>query len=68
MLPARLPARKDLQYEIVQLYTKSDVRIRLNTTAQARKKFDDLPEHIEARLVTKVIKEIHIGTSPQWLT
>ena len=51
-----IPARKDLNYEVIQNLGKNDKRIRLTTTAQSRKKFSDLPEYIEARLVTKTIK------------
>ena len=51
-----IPARKDLNYEVVQKFGKHDCRIRLTTTPQSRKKFDDLPESIEARLLTKTIK------------
>jgi hypothetical protein len=51
-----LSARKDWQYDIVQRLSKNDLIIRLTTTSQARKKFAHLPDHIEARLVTKTIK------------
>ncbi|QBG34850.1 IS4 family transposase [Litorilituus sediminis] len=60
-----IPARKDLNYDVIQSLGKNDKRIRLTTTPQARKKFNDLPEHIEARLVSKKIKgkEYRILTS-----
>ena len=60
-----LPVRKDLQYEVVQRLSKNDLLIHLKTTPQARKKFDDLPHDITARLVTKTIKgkEYRILTS-----
>lgn len=51
-----IPARKDLQFEIIRSFTKTDQHIRLTTTPQARKRFTDLPDYIEARLVTKTIK------------
>ena len=51
-----IPARKDLNYEIIQHLGRHDKRIRLITSSQARKKFSELPEHIEARLVSKTIK------------
>ncbi|WP_274050210.1 IS4 family transposase [Thalassomonas haliotis] len=51
-----LPARKDLKYNVIPKLGKNDSRIRLTTSPQARKKFHDLPEHIEARLVIKTIK------------
>ena len=51
-----IPARKGLQFEIIRTLGRNDKLVRLATTAQARKRFDDLPEHIEARLITKQIK------------
>jgi len=51
-----IPARKDLQYEIIQRISKHDFKIRLKTTPQSRKKFAELPKTLEARLVSKVIK------------
>jgi hypothetical protein len=51
-----IPARKDLQYEVIQRINPNDLRIRLKTTPQSRKKFEELPDELEARLVTKVIK------------
>lgn len=47
-----LPARKDLQYTIKRQLNDNDAVIILNSTPQARKKFDDLPEVIEARLTS----------------
>jgi len=51
-----IPARKDLQYEVIQRISPNDLRIRLTTTPQSRRKFNDLPNALEARLVTKIIK------------
>ena len=51
-----IPARKDLRYEVIRSFSKQDKHIRLACSPQARKKFEDLPEFIEARLVTKTIK------------
>lgn len=51
-----IPARKDLQYEVIQRINPNDQRIRLKTTPQSRKKFEELPNELEARLVTKVIR------------
>lgn len=60
-----IPARKDLNYEVLHRTGKNDCRVRLKTTPQSRKKFDELPEFIEARLVSKTIKgkEYRILTS-----
>ncbi|WP_281561751.1 IS4 family transposase [Thalassomonas sp. RHCl1] len=60
-----IPAHKNLNYEVIQKLGKNDSQIRLTTTPQARKKFNDLPEHIEARLVNKTVKgkEYRILTS-----
>ena len=51
-----LPVRKDFQYEVVHKYSQSDAIVAIKTSLPARKKFSDLPEIIEARLVSKVIK------------
>lgn len=51
-----LPARKDLQFQVVRKFSENDQHIRLKSTPQALKKFPDLPEYVEARLVTKKIK------------
>ena len=51
-----LPARKDLQYEVIGSFGKQDKLVRLTTTPQSRKRFKDLPDTIEARLLEKTIK------------
>ncbi|MDP4537989.1 IS4 family transposase [Alkalimonas collagenimarina] len=51
-----LPARKDLQFEVIRSFSKNDKHIRLTSTPQARKNFTDLPDYVDARLVTKTIK------------
>ena len=51
-----IPARKDLQFEVLESYSRVDKRVKLLTTQEARKKFPRLPESIEARLITKTIK------------
>lgn len=60
-----IPAKKDLNYEVLHRSGKNDCRVRLKTTPQSRKKFNDLPEFVEARLVSKTIKgkQIRILTS-----
>ncbi|MCU8382719.1 IS4 family transposase, partial [Vibrio vulnificus] len=60
-----LPVRKDFQYEVVHRYSKSDAIVAIKTTPQARKKFSELPDVVEARLVSKIIngKEYQILTS-----
>ena len=56
--------RKGTQYEIVHSLGRQDKLIEIKATAQARKKFDDLLESIEVRLVTKTVKgkEVNILT------
>lgn len=51
-----IPARKDLQFEVVKKISPNDLQVRLTSTPQSRKKFADLPAHVDARLVTKTIK------------
>jgi len=47
-----LPARKDLQYEVVRNLSDNDAIVTLTTSPQARKKFDNLPEQMTARLTS----------------
>lgn len=51
-----LSLKKQTQYEVIRSLGKPDQLIRLTTTPQSRKKFDDLPQTIEARLLSKTIK------------
>jgi len=51
-----IPARPDLQYEVISSIGKNDHIIKLTTTKHAQKNFPDLPETIEARLVCKTIQ------------
>lgn len=51
-----IPARPDLQYEVISTVGKNDQLISLQTTKHAQKNFPDVPEVIEARLVSKTIK------------
>ena len=51
-----IPLKKGTQYEGLEKLGKQDYRVRLNTTPQARKKWAELPEEIEARLLHKKIK------------
>ena len=47
-----LPARRDLQYQVVRELSDNDAIVSLTTTPQSRKKFDDLPEQLTARLTS----------------
>ena len=51
-----MPLKKNTQYEVVRSLGRQDKLIRLTTTPQSRKKRPDLPESIEARLLTKTVK------------
>lgn len=51
-----MPLKKNTQYEEVRSLGRQDRLIRLTTTPQSRKKRPDLPEYIEARLLTKKVK------------
>ncbi|GEK56175.1 hypothetical protein PES01_30200 [Pseudoalteromonas espejiana] len=44
-----IPARKGLQFDILESYSRVDKRVRLRATPQARKKFPELPDEIEPR-------------------
>lgn len=51
-----IPLKKGTQFETVRKFSGRDQIIRLKTTPQARKKWADLPDTIEARLVKRIIK------------
>ena len=51
-----LPLKKGTQYEDVKKLGRLDKIIKLKTSPQARKKWQDLPDTIEARLVIRTIK------------
>ncbi|MUK39661.1 IS4 family transposase, partial [Aliivibrio fischeri] len=59
-----LPVKKGTIYEEVRTLGRQDRLVRLKTSPQARKKFPELPEYIEARLVNKKMK----GKETQILT
>lgn len=50
-----MPLKNNTQYEVVRSLGRQDKIIRLTPCRQARKKFTDLPEYIEARLLTKKV-------------
>ncbi|KGJ95691.1 IS4 family transposase [Thalassotalea sp. ND16A] len=60
-----MPLKKNTQYEVVRSLGRQDKLIQLTSCAQARKKFPDLPETVEARLITKTVKgkQVQILTS-----
>lgn len=51
-----LPLRKGINYEVIRKLGRLDKIIRLKISPQSRKKWDDLPKTIEARLITRTIK------------
>ncbi|MDO6639791.1 IS4 family transposase [Shewanella sp. 5_MG-2023] len=51
-----MPLKKNTQYEVIRSLGRQDKLIRLTTTPQSRKKRPDLPEFMEARLLTKIVK------------
>lgn len=60
-----MPMRKDTQYTVVKKLGRNDKVVALNASLQAMRKFPDLPETVEVRLLTKKIKgkEVNILTS-----
>ncbi len=50
-----LPLKKGTQYEVVRKLGRQDALVRLNTSPQARKKWPQLPDTVEARLLTRTI-------------
>lgn len=59
-----LPLRKDAQYEVVQRLGRQDALVTLRTSPQARKQWPDLPETLQAQLLSKTVK----GRARQILT
>ena len=60
-----MPLKKNIQYEVIRSFSKNNQLIRLSPCPQARKKWADLPETMDVRLLTKVIKgkKVQIITS-----
>lgn len=60
-----IPLKKNTLYDVVYEFSKQDRVVRLNTCSQARIKWPDLPETMEARLLSKKVngKLVHILTS-----
>ncbi len=60
-----LPLKKGTQYEVVRKLGRQDALVLLKTSPQARKKWPQLPETLEARLLTRTIngKERQVLTS-----
>lgn len=60
-----LPLKKGTQYEEIRSLGKQDKLVHIKTTPQSRKKFIELPNYIEARLVSKKMngKQVQILTS-----
>lgn len=60
-----IPMKKGVQFDIIKKLGRQDKLIRLKTTPQSRKRFSDLPDTLEVRLLTKTVKgkEVNILTS-----
>ena len=60
-----LPLKKATQYEMVRKLGRQDALVLLKTSPQARKKWPQLPETLEARLLTRTLngKERQVLTS-----
>lgn len=60
-----LPLKKGSRYEVVRKLGRQDALVRLVTSPQARKKWPQLPETMEARLLTRTLngKERQVLTS-----
>lgn len=51
-----IPLKKGTQYQKLREIGTNDLIVKIKTTPQSRKKWDNLPDYIEARLVKKTIK------------
>lgn len=60
-----MPLKKNTQYEVIHSFGRQDKIIQLTTTPQSRKKFSELPETMQVRLITKKVKgkDLQILTS-----
>ena len=60
-----LPLKKGTQYEVVRKLGRQNALVQLKTSPQARKKWPQLPDTVEARLLTRTIngKERQVLTS-----
>lgn len=51
-----IPLRRGAQYTILKKRSANDALVAIKTSPQARRKYPELPESIEARLLTKTVK------------
>ena len=60
-----IPLKKDAQYEVVRKLGQGDELVKLNVSQQARKKWDNVPNVLTARLVSKEMngKMVRVLTS-----
>ena len=60
-----IPLKKGAQYEVIRKLGRQDVLVRLSASPQAKKKWSELPEQFEARLLTRTVngKERQVLTS-----
>lgn len=60
-----LPLKKGTQYQVIRKFSSGNELVELSTSAQARKKWPELPETLQARLLSKTIrgKRVQILTS-----
>lgn len=60
-----LPLKKGTQYQVIRKLGRQDALIELTPSRQAQKKFPDLEETVQARLVTRTVKgkKVEILTS-----
>ena len=60
-----MPLKKNVQFEVIRSLGKQDQLIQLTTSPQARKKWPELPVHMEARLLKRTIKgkQVQVVTS-----
>lgn len=56
-----MPMKKGTQFEVITKLGRQDKLIRLTTTALSRKQFNELPEYIDVRLLTKTVKEKEVN-------
>ena len=51
-----LPLKKGTQYRVIERLCRGNTLVELDTSPQARKKWPDLPQTLQARLLSKIVK------------
>ena len=56
-----IPLKKNTQYQVIRKLGNKDYLVKIKTTPQSKKKFDDLGDSVIARLVTRTVKDKEVA-------